>query len=147
MSEFYFHCYYFAEKPRFFTVTFRPQHTVFDLVTKVREMFESAYRLQFKGSPMTRSSFLRHAFLSRVINQLTHRRQSFQKNPERTSIRALSSGAISRMRTPISKTTSCFHHSFLAGLLDSTSCILSFLTWGVCCFKSFHYIFLIYVSL
>ena len=47
MSEFYFHCYYPAEKPRFFTVTLRPQHTVFDLVTKVREVFESAYRLQF----------------------------------------------------------------------------------------------------
>jgi hypothetical protein len=44
--SFNFHCYYPAEKPRFFTVKIHPQDTVFDLATKVREVLESAYRLQ-----------------------------------------------------------------------------------------------------
>ena len=100
------------------------------------------------SSPMTRSSFLRHAFPSLVVNQLTHHRQIFQKNLERTGIRELSSGAINRKRTPTSKTTpSCFHHCFLEGLLHSTSSILLFLTRRVCCFKLFHYMFLTYISL
>ena len=44
--SFHFHCYYPAEKPRFFTVTLRPQHTVFDLVKAIRKLLLSEFELQ-----------------------------------------------------------------------------------------------------
>ena len=45
--SFHFHCYYPAEKPRFFTVKIHPQDTVFEFVSAVREVLLSAFRLQF----------------------------------------------------------------------------------------------------
>jgi hypothetical protein len=44
--SFHFHCYYPAEKPRFFTVKIHPQDTVFELVMAIRKLLLSEFELQ-----------------------------------------------------------------------------------------------------